>query len=158
MVFRPTVLTQLKTNSLSTRITKPSGLRQQSTLADSNDGLFNFKSTTQNCVADDISRIPCLPSTDPTVLSVCFQHQNNPSSLHPIQPIQHISDVQEGDQILFSYEEPDTFIMAMEDEIHQIQYTLFRLQSECHDYMSISSNIHRWLATRESQTQFLSCF
>lgn len=61
------------------------------------------------------------------MLSVCFQHQSDPSSLHPIQPIQHISDVQEGDQIMFSYEEPDTFNMAMEDEIHQIQYTLFRL-------------------------------
>ena len=49
--------------------------------------------------------------------------------------------MQEGVQIMFAYEEPETSIIAIEDnEIHQIlqdKDTLFRLQSECRDYVDI---------------------
>ena len=106
---------------------------------------YNFdivhKPGKKNCVADAISRIPCSPSTDPTVSSVSIQHQTSASPLHQIQPILQENDIQEGVQIMFSNEEPETFIMAIEDdEIHQIlqdKDTLFRLQSECPDYADI---------------------
>ena len=54
---------------------------------------------------------------------------------------QNLAEIDRQVQIMFAYEEPETSIMAIEDnEIHQIlqdKDTLFRLQSECRDYVDI---------------------
>lgn len=79
--------------------------------------MYNFdiihKLGKKNCVADALSRIPS--SSAATGPTVSIQNPSVPLPLEPI-PILQKNDVQEGVQVMLSYDEPETLIMAIEDD------------------------------------------